>query len=192
MIPSQCHTAWMLSPITVEKTYTSIFNVKIAIALKIISRKSCTSTWTHFPLTDLSSGPQWSVSFSCRSQLLSAVGAVDMFSVEHEALVGHAEAALLAVEAVLVPGEAFVVHHVGAMAKPCSTTRNRTHTGTSVTRQHKRNRAVWVDCVFRNECGFNLRCHWTHFNWFQIGPHCSRIITVSDVTVEKSGFLKWK
>ena len=58
-----------------------------------------------------------------RSQLLGAVGAVDVVRVEHEALVGQAEAALLAVEAVLVPGEALVVHHVGAMTEPCSGTR---------------------------------------------------------------------
>ena len=58
-----------------------------------------------------------------RSQLLGAVGAVDVVRVEHEALVGQAEAALLAVEAVLVPGKALVVHHVGAMTEPCSGTR---------------------------------------------------------------------
>lgn len=42
-----------------------------------------------------------------------------MVSIDDKALVGQREAALLAVEAVLVPGEALVVHHVGAMAEPC-------------------------------------------------------------------------
>lgn len=44
---------------------------------------------------------------------------MNVFSAEDEALVGQGQAALLAVEAVLVPGEALVVHHVGAMAEPC-------------------------------------------------------------------------
>lgn len=53
------------------------------------------------------------------SQLLGTVGAVDVISVDHEALVGQREAAPLAVEAVLVPGVALIVHHVGAVAEPC-------------------------------------------------------------------------
>ena len=100
-----------------------------------------------------------------RSQLLGAVGAVDVVRVEHEALVGQAEAALLAVEAVLVPGEALVVHHVGAVTEPCSGTRggrDGTHTGGTgrdahgggdahwVTRQQqtqRRGRSVWIGSV---------------------------------------------
>lgn len=42
-----------------------------------------------------------------------------MLSADDEALVGQREGALLAVEAVLVPGVALVVHHVGAVAEPC-------------------------------------------------------------------------
>lgn len=42
-----------------------------------------------------------------------------MLSADDEALVGPREGALLAVEAVLVPGVALVVHHVGAVAEPC-------------------------------------------------------------------------
>lgn len=54
-----------------------------------------------------------------RSQLLSAVGAVDLFSSDDEALVGQRQRTLLAVEAILVPGVSLVVHHVGAVAEPC-------------------------------------------------------------------------
>lgn len=42
-----------------------------------------------------------------------------MILFDDEALVGQRQRALLAVEAVLVPGEALVVHHVGAVAEPC-------------------------------------------------------------------------
>lgn len=42
-----------------------------------------------------------------------------MISVDDEALVGQGEGALLAVEAVLVPGVALVVHHVCAVAESC-------------------------------------------------------------------------
>lgn len=42
-----------------------------------------------------------------------------MFSVDDKALVGQGQGALLAVEAVLMPGVTLVVHHVGPMAKPC-------------------------------------------------------------------------
>ena len=79
-----------------------------------------------------------------------------MVSVQHKALVGQAEAALLAVEAVLVPGVALVVHHVGAVAEPCSSTQDRTGdiprspAGTNTTG------AVWVDGVFRSECRLNF------------------------------------
>lgn len=55
----------------------------------------------------------------CASQLLGTVRAVDMISVDDEALVGQGEAALLAVEAVLMPGVSFIIHHIGAMTKPC-------------------------------------------------------------------------
>ena len=55
----------------------------------------------------------------CSSHLLGTVGAVDVLSVDHKALVGQREAALLAVEAVLVPRESLIVHHVGAVAEPC-------------------------------------------------------------------------
>lgn len=44
---------------------------------------------------------------------------MDLLSVDHKALVGQREAALLAVEAVLVPRESLIVHHVGAVAEPC-------------------------------------------------------------------------
>ena len=53
------------------------------------------------------------------SQFLSTVRAVDMISIEDKALIGQGETALLAVEAILMPGESLVVHHIGAMAKPC-------------------------------------------------------------------------
>lgn len=52
-------------------------------------------------------------------QFLGAVRAVDVISADDEALVGQREAALLAVEAVFVPGVALVVHHVCAMTKAC-------------------------------------------------------------------------
>lgn len=69
---------------------------------------------------------------------------MDVVSAEDEALVGQGEAALLAVEAVLVPGEALVVHHVGAVAEPCTARHDGTKTeteigtgaGISVTHQH--------------------------------------------------------
>lgn len=51
------------------------------------------------------------------SQLLGTVGAVDVLAIDHKALIGQRQGALLAVEAVLVPGVALVVHHVGAPAK---------------------------------------------------------------------------
>lgn len=57
-------------------------------------------------------------SSSC-SQLLGTVGAVDLLPGDDEALVGQRQRALLTGEAVLVPGEALVVHHVGAVAKTC-------------------------------------------------------------------------
>ena len=131
-----------------------------------------------------------------RSQLLGAVGAVDVVRVEHEALVGQAEAALLAVEAVLVPGEALVVHHVGAMTEPCSGTRGgrgRTrggvggrdthgggHTGHS-TATTPTARSVGVDWVCsESERSLNFSfATGTRFTLFQNGFHCSRIITVS-------------
>lgn len=58
----------------------------------------------------------------CCSQLLGAVGAVDLFSSDDKALVGQRQRTLLAVEAILVPGVTLVVHHVGAMAEPCKGT----------------------------------------------------------------------
>lgn len=54
-----------------------------------------------------------------RSHLLGAVGAVDVLRFDDKALVGQRQRALLTVEAVLVPGVALVVHHVGAVAEPC-------------------------------------------------------------------------
>ena len=51
------------------------------------------------------------------SQLLGTVGAVDVLAIDHKALIGQRQGALLAVEAVLMPGVALVVHHVGAPAK---------------------------------------------------------------------------
>lgn len=42
-----------------------------------------------------------------------------MISIDDEALVGQREGALLAVEAVLMPGVPLIVHHIGAMAEPC-------------------------------------------------------------------------
>lgn len=42
-----------------------------------------------------------------------------MISTDDKALVGQREAALFAVEAILMPGESLIVHHIGAMAKPC-------------------------------------------------------------------------
>lgn len=53
----------------------------------------------------------------CSLQFLGAVGAVDVVAADDKALVGQREAALLAVEAVLVPGVALVVHHICAMTK---------------------------------------------------------------------------
>lgn len=51
-------------------------------------------------------------------QLLGAVGAVNLLCVDNETLVGEGQGAFLAGEAILVPGESLVVHHVGAMAEP--------------------------------------------------------------------------
>lgn len=42
-----------------------------------------------------------------------------MLSVENKALIGEGEGAFLAGEAVLVPGESLIVHHIGSMAEPC-------------------------------------------------------------------------
>lgn len=56
-------------------------------------------------------------------QLLSTVGAINVLSIDDKALVGQGEGALLAVEAVLVPGESLIVDHIGAVAKPCTETR---------------------------------------------------------------------
>lgn len=42
-----------------------------------------------------------------------------MISSDDEALIGQGEAALLAVEAILMPGVSLVVHHIGAMAESC-------------------------------------------------------------------------
>lgn len=42
-----------------------------------------------------------------------------MISVDDKALVGQRQGTLLAIEAILVPGVALVVHHVGAVAEPC-------------------------------------------------------------------------
>lgn len=49
--------------------------------------------------------------------LVGTVGAEDVPPFGHEALVGQVEATLLAVEAVLVPGAALVVHHVHTFAE---------------------------------------------------------------------------
>lgn len=49
--------------------------------------------------------------------LVGAVGAEGVLPSGHEALVGQVEATLPAVEAVLVPGGALVVHHVHALAE---------------------------------------------------------------------------
>lgn len=54
------------------------------------------------------------------SQLLGAVRAVDVLSVDDEALVGHGEGAFLAVKAVFMPGFVLVVHHIGPSAKSCN------------------------------------------------------------------------
>lgn len=42
-----------------------------------------------------------------------------MISVDDKALVGQRQGALLAVKAILMPGVALVIHHVGAVAEPC-------------------------------------------------------------------------
>lgn len=42
-----------------------------------------------------------------------------MISIDDKALIGQGEAALLAVEAILMPGVSLVIHHIGAMAEPC-------------------------------------------------------------------------
>lgn len=55
----------------------------------------------------------------CSSRLLGAVGTVDVISADDKALVGQREGALLTVEAVLMPGVALIIHHIGAMAEPC-------------------------------------------------------------------------
>lgn len=49
---------------------------------------------------------------------LGTVGAVDVISTDDKALVGQREAALLAVEAVLVPGVALIVDHICPMTEP--------------------------------------------------------------------------
>lgn len=55
-------------------------------------------------------------------QLLSTVGAINVLSIDDKALVGQGEGALLAVEAVLMPGQSLIVDHIGAVAKPCTET----------------------------------------------------------------------
>lgn len=64
-------------------------------------------------------------------QLLSTVGAINVLSVDDKALVGQGEGALLAIEAVLVPGESLIVDHIGAVAKPCT----ETHEGVFYTKK---------------------------------------------------------
>lgn len=54
-----------------------------------------------------------------RLQFFGAVGTIDVIAADDKALVGQRQRALLAVEAVLVPGEAFVVDHICAMTKTC-------------------------------------------------------------------------
>lgn len=52
-------------------------------------------------------------------QFFCAVGAVDVITTDDKALVGQREAALLAVEAVLMPGVALIVDHICAVTKTC-------------------------------------------------------------------------
>lgn len=52
-------------------------------------------------------------------QLLCTVGAINVLSIDDKALVGQGEGALLAIEAVLMPGQSLIVDHIGAVAKPC-------------------------------------------------------------------------
>lgn len=52
-------------------------------------------------------------------QLLGTDGAVNLLIVIDERLVGQRDGALLAVEAVVVPGLPFVADHVGAFSKAC-------------------------------------------------------------------------
>lgn len=54
-----------------------------------------------------------------RSLLVAAVAAQDVSPFGHEALVGQAEGAALAVEAVLVPGASLVAHHGHAFPETC-------------------------------------------------------------------------
>lgn len=66
--------------------------------------------------------PVWQVKasdwFAMSSQLLGTVGAVDGTSLSNEACVSQVEGALLAVEAVIMPRAAFVVHYVRSFTKP--------------------------------------------------------------------------
>lgn len=52
-------------------------------------------------------------------QFFGAVGAVDVIATDDEALVCQRETALLAVEAVLMPGVALIVDHICAVTKTC-------------------------------------------------------------------------
>lgn len=52
------------------------------------------------------------------SQLLGTVGAVDVLAIDHKALIGQRQGALLAVEAVLVPCASLIVHYVSGFTKP--------------------------------------------------------------------------
>lgn len=62
----------------------------------------------------------WGVEGGCLSlQLLGTVGAVNLLVLKDERLVGQRHRALLAVEAIIVPGPAFVADHVGAFSKAC-------------------------------------------------------------------------
>lgn len=53
------------------------------------------------------------------SLLVAAVTAQDVFAFGHKALVGQAEGASLAVEAVFVPGAALIVHHIHSFTETC-------------------------------------------------------------------------
>lgn len=66
--------------------------------------------------------PVWQVKafggFAMSSQLLGTVGAVEGATFSNKALVGQVEGALFAVEAVIVPRAALVVHNVRGFTKP--------------------------------------------------------------------------
>lgn len=83
---------------------------------KILKTNKATSDYAQWQVSKHSLCFIWCVGFL---QFFGAVGAVDVIGADDKALVGQREAALLTVEAVIMPGVALIVHHICTMTKTC-------------------------------------------------------------------------